>query len=232
MTKNFETSVIAKLRKGGKVFEILVDCDLAMGFKKGDDVDIRDVVLTETVFSDAKKGIKASLNEIKDLFGSEDLFSVCSVIIKEGQVSLTAEYMRKEREVKKRRLISLIVTNAIEPKSGRPHPPQRIETALSEAKFKIDDSKSVESQVKEAISAINTILPIKYGVRKMEVKIPTQYTGRASGSLRQYCNVLSEKWENDGGLIVKIEIPLGMQEKFESVLNNLTKGDVETKNLD
>jgi ribosome maturation protein SDO1 len=225
-------SVPAKLKKEGKNFEILVDCDLAMAFRKDETIDIKDVVLTETIFTDVKKGIKASENDMHKIFGTDNIFEICSVIVKEGHVSATAEYMRKEREIKKRKLVNLIVVNAIDSKTGRPHPPQRVENALDESHFKIDEGKSAESQVKDAIVAINTILPIRYGVQKMEIKIPAEHSGKVLGVLRKYCDVNSESWGSDGTYIAKVAVPLGMQEQFEFTLNSLTKGDISTKKLE
>jgi len=80
---------------------------------------------------------------------------------------------------------------------------------------------------KEIIDKIKVIIPIKYEIRELMVKVPSQYAGRASGTLRQFGRVLKDNWENDGSLNSTIEIPAGMQEEFEVALNNLTKGQVE-----
>ena len=51
---------LARLKKGGEHFEIVVDPDLAVSFKEGQDIPIKDILKGEKIFSDAKKGQLAS----------------------------------------------------------------------------------------------------------------------------------------------------------------------------
>ena len=228
---NLDDAVIARINKEGKHFEILVDCDGAMKFKKGYESDLKDAIYVEQVFTDAKKGTKASESDMENLFGTSEFLAVAEQIVKKGQVAVTTEYLRQERELKRRQIINLIATNSMNPKTNAPHPPQRIETALDEAKVKIDERKGAEEQIKEIISKINAILPITYGTLKLEVKIPAQHAPKSYGTLRQYAKVLTENWQQDGSLKVVVEIPSEMIEKFESSLNALTKGESETKKI-
>ena len=56
---DFNKAVVAKIRKGGENFELLVDCDKAIEFKNGKG-NIQDVVAAEYIYKDSKKGDKAS----------------------------------------------------------------------------------------------------------------------------------------------------------------------------
>ena len=51
---------LGRIKKEGENFEIVVDPDLAIEFKDGKEVDIREVLKSEEVFSDAKKGLLCS----------------------------------------------------------------------------------------------------------------------------------------------------------------------------
>ncbi len=226
---SLDKAVVAKLRKEGKVYEILVDCESALAFRSGKSVSINDVVVTEEIFYDAKKGNKASENELKKIFGTEDKLDICKKIIKEGTIPLTAELARKEIENKRKLIVTLIARNVVDPKTGKPHPPQRIDNAMNEAKVKVDENKSAEQQVQDIIHQINKILPIKFEVREIAVRILAQYAHKAFPTLKRFGKLLEEKWESDGSLRVTIEIPAGMQEEFEVTLNNIAKGTVETK---
>ena len=66
----------------------------------------------------------------------------------------------------------------------------------------------------------------------MELKVPAQYAGKIQGMLRQYADILSDNWEQDGSWRVKVDLPSGMIEKFETELNNITKGEVQTKKIE
>ncbi len=226
---NLDKSVIAKLKREGKVYEILVNSENALEFRKGKSVSMGDVIVTDEIFYDAKKGTKASENELKRIFGTDDKTEICKIIIKEGAVPLTAELMRKELDAKRKQIVNLIHRNVVDPKTGKPHPPQRIDNAITEVKVKIDENKSAEQQVQDVIDQIRKIIPIKFEVREISVKILPQYTGRAFPIIKQFGKLLGENWQNDGSLLASVEIPAGIQEEFEIVLNKIVKGTAETK---
>ena len=135
---------LAKLKKGGETFEIAIDPDLAIDLKHGKDVDMRDVLKSEDIFSDAKKGTLASESKMHELFNTSDPLKVAEAIINDGQIQLSSEYREKLREEKKNKIVNIIHRNAIDPKTNLPHPPQRIENAFKEAKVHIDEFKKAE----------------------------------------------------------------------------------------
>ena len=128
---------------------------------------------------------------------------------------------------KKKRLIYLIHRNAINPENNLPHPPQRIESALEEAKARIDEYKTAEEQVEGIVDKIRGILPLRYETREVSVKIPANFAGRSFGTIKQYGKVLKDEWQQDGSLVVNIEIPAGIQVELEDKMNEITKGGVE-----
>ena len=67
-----EKTTTAKLRKGGKEFEILINPEEAAAFKAGKNVTIENVLVTEEIFEDVKKGKRASEHEMKKIFGTDD----------------------------------------------------------------------------------------------------------------------------------------------------------------
>ena len=224
-----DEAVIARLKKGGRTFEILVDCENALKLKSGENIDLSDVIATDSIFEDVKKAMHAPSEALKSVFATNDRNQIIKTIIKEGEVQITAEHKKRMLEQKKRLLVTLIHRNAIDPKTGMPHPPQRIENAMTEAKVRVDEYKSAEAQVKDVINKLKPIIPIKYEIREMIVVLPPQYAGRAMGIVRNLCTVLEEKWLNDGKLSMTVEVPAGIQEEFEKKLNDLTHGDLDMK---
>jgi len=224
-----DKSVIARYKTQGKNFEILVDCENAIAFKTGSNINLNDVLTAEEIFEDVKKGMHASEIDMKKIFNTEDKKKICEQIIRKGDVQVTAEYQRKLRDIKVKQIIDLIHRNAIDPKTGNPHPPQRIKNAVEEAKIRIDNYKSAEEQIQDIISQLKTILPIKFEVRTLMIKVPAQYAAKSYNSLKLYGKLLKEEWQNDGSLVVNIELPAGLQEDLFSKLNNLTHGSIESK---
>jgi ribosome maturation protein SDO1 len=228
---NVDEAVIARLKIGKDIFEILVDCDLAMEFRKGKSIGLDKILATDEVYKDVKKGQHASEHELKKIFDTDDPREVAIKIIKEGELQLTTTYKNKLRDEKKKQIVDLIHRNAIDAKTGNPHPSERIENAMNEARVNIDELKPAEDQIQAILKEISAIIPIKFESRRIEIIIPAQYSGGSFYILKQYGKVFKEEWQNNGALKVVIEIPAGLQEEFFSKLNNLTHGEIETKVL-
>ena len=167
--------VVARYETKGHRFEILVKPELALKFKEGKKVDIDEVLVGDFVYRDVKRGLKASPESLKKIFGTDDIRKVAEEILRHGEIQLTAEQRRKIIESKKKQIINLIAKNAIDPKTKLPIPPKRIELALEQARIHIDIYKSPESQLESIVSKLSRILPIKIAKAYIAVRIPPQY---------------------------------------------------------
>ena len=224
-----DKAVTARLNSHGLNFEILVDCEKAVELKQGKQIPLDEVVVTFDVFKDIKKGLHASENDLQKVFLTQEKNAIVKKIIKEGEVQLTQEYRNKLREEKKRMIINLIHRYSINPTNNLPHPLTRIEAALEEAKVKIDEFKSADEQVKDIISKIKVVLPIRYEIREIQIRIPAKFAGKSYPTLKQYGTILKDEWQNDGSLLAILEIPAGLQTELFDKLNSLTHGDVQSK---
>lgn len=222
---------IARLKKGGKAFEIDIDPDMAIAFKEGKSVDLKDILKAEHIFNDVKKGMLASETEMKSLFGTSDVLEVAKIILQKGELPLTAEYKNKLREQKKKQIINLIHRNAVDPQTHLPHPLQRIENAMEEAKVKIDEFESVQKQIQDVLKKIRVILPIRFEVKEIAVRIPSAYAVKSYNIVSSFGKILKEEWQTDGSWIVVLEMPAGLEEDFYDKINALCHGDVESKVL-
>ncbi|MEA3429981.1 MAG: ribosome assembly factor SBDS [Nanoarchaeota archaeon] len=222
---------LARIKKGGEVFEIDVDPDLAVEFKEGKDVDIKDVLKAEKVFADAKKGLLASEERMQSIFGTLDVLEVAKIIISDGEIQLTAEHRQKVRDAKRKRIVEIIRKNGVDPRTHLPHPLQRIENAFEEAKIKIDEFVHEEKQVQEILKKLRPILPIKFEVKEIEVLLESEHASKAYPVVKSFGKLLANEWRNDGSWRCVIEIPAGLQEEFFDKLNSMTHGNVQTKIL-
>jgi ribosome maturation protein SDO1 len=228
---NVDESKIAKLKTHGKNFEILIDANKALALKQGLNIDIRDILAVPKVFSDAKKGEEASSNAMKSIFKTEDPLEVAKAIIEKGEIPLTAEYKNKLRETKRKQIINLIHRNAVDPKTHIPHPVTRIEAALEQIKFRVDEFEDVHKQMQDALKKIRPIIPIKFEVKEIAVKIPSQYAAKCHAAVKSFGKMLREEWQSNGSWVAVVEIPGGLEEDFYSKLNALCHGETETKIL-
>lgn len=228
---SLEKAVIARLKKGGETFEVLVDPYLARDLKEGKDVSFDDLVAVEEVFHDAKKGDRASIEDIEKIFQTKDIKEVIKRIILEGEVQITAEQRKEMLEQKKRQIIEYIRRNAIDPRTNAPHTYARIEAAMEEARVSVDIFKPVEAQAREIVKALKPILPLKFEEIEIAIKIPPEHTGKAIGALYNFGTIINEEWQRDGSWICVMRIPAGMQGDLMDLLGKVAKGEAMTKIL-
>ena len=226
-----DESIIARLKTHGKTFEVFVEPDGALAFKRGDDVKLENILAVEDVFSDAKNGDRPAEQDVINAFGTTDVIKIAEKIIREGELHLTTEQKKKILDEKKKRVINIIAQNAINPQTKAPHPPARIESAMDEAGVHIDPMKEVDELVNITMKAIRPIIPIRFEEVKIAIKLPAEYAAKTYGSVAGFGNLTKQEWQNDGSWIGVLTIPAGMQDELYSLLNRLTKGSAETKFL-
>ncbi|RMD45432.1 ribosome assembly factor SBDS [Candidatus Pacearchaeota archaeon] len=213
----------ARITRGGKHFEILVDLEEAMKVRKGEPgANLASAVLTEDIFNNLKAGERASRDDLEIHFGTSDVMAVAEKIICNGEVVRTAESLREEREKKYKQVIDILSRMAVSPE-GLPYPPERIKKALEEAKVNIKN-KPIDSQINEIVEQISKVLPLKVEVKKVKLIIPAQYTGRAYAIVKEFMK--EENWLSNGNLEAVVEIPTALSFDFYERLNNVTHGSV------
>ncbi len=221
----------ARLAKGQDHFEILVKPQEALDYKLGKQVPISQVLLIEEVYSDSSKGTRASEEKLQKYFGTTDPARVAEEVMKSGELQLTTEQRRQLVEDKRRQIISIISRNAIDPRTGTPHPPLRIEQAMGQIRLSIDPYKSAEEQSKMVIEELRPILPLKIEQMRIAVKVFPEHAARAYNAFKSFGNVSREEWQSDGSLVAVVEMPAGMYGSFIEKIGKLTQGTIQTKVL-
>ncbi len=221
-----EHFTLARLKKAGKTFEISIDPEAALRFKRGQMQDVREALLADHIFTDAKKGLLASQQELQQFFGSSEPEKVAAIIIKDGEIQETAEQRQRERQQREKKLIYLISRNAADPRTGLPHPPERIKAALEQGKLHLEEHRPVEEQFDEMVRKLRPILPIKLEQKKVTVTIPAQYAGRLYGEVSRLAAILRQDWQSDGSWKAVVELPAGLYQEFLDKLNSMTHGSV------
>lgn len=221
-------NVEARIKIKGKQFEILVDLDSALKFRKTGQGSIQNILAVSTIFSDIKKGMHASSAELKAAFNSDNIEVIAEEIIRHGEIQLPAEYRREEREVKHKQIVDFLARNCIDPRSGMPHTPTRIETALHEVHINVDD-RPVQEQIPAIIKELQKLLPLRIETKRLSIKIPAAFTGHAYSLLKEFKE--KEEWLDDGSLLCIVSLPAGMQSEFYDKLNKITHGSSITQDI-
>ncbi len=238
---SLDEAVVARLGRFGVTFEILVDPDGAEGLlhRLDDDADepasddeVLDIMAVDDVFVDWSEGERASEEQLNKGFATSEVAIVARRILHEGEIQLTTEQRKRMLDQKHRRIVDHIARNAWNPQSRSPHPRDRIERGLEEAKFRADPLRRVEDQVAEAMKKLRPLMPIAFERVRVAIRVPAEHTGQAYGVIRQLGDLKKEEWQNDGSFVAVLEIPAGAQTEIYDRLNALTHGSVETRLLD
>jgi len=223
-----EDAVIARISRAGMDFEIMVDPDKALEFKRGKEESIENVLAVPEIFKDSGKGERHSSEDLHKAFGTTDVFEVAKKIIMEGEIQLTTEQRNRFIEEKKKEIANIIARQGIDPKTKLPHPPNRILNAMNEAHVLADPFKPAKDQVKNVLERIQEVLPISLERIEIAIKVPIEHAGKANSIVREITDVKKEEWTSSAWIAV-VEIPAGIQSDIYDRLNKLTGGKVEVK---
>jgi ribosome maturation protein SDO1 len=230
---SLDDAVIARLDTSGERFEVLVDPIMVWKIRNkedlGENFDILEYLAIDTVFKDSNKGIRASTESMMKTFKSTEIQNVAMEIIHRGEIQLTTEQRKEMMENKRKQIVATIARNAINPKTKTPHPPQRIELAIAEAKVPIDPFKPVDAQVQDILKKLKPILPIRFENVVMAIKLSGEDYGKIYGDLKNFGKITKEEWQKDGSWIGLLELPAGLQADFYDRINSKTKGNAEIK---
>lgn len=210
---SLDNAVVARLEKGGKRYEILVDPDLVDAWKEDpESVSLDDLLATDEVWHDAKGGERPTEEKMVGVFGTMDLAVCVEKILLEGQIQLTTAQRKEMVAEKFRKVIQEICTLGIDPQTKLPHPPQRVENALLEARFKADPFQPVDKQMKRAVSMVRELIPISFTTLRLAFKVPGVNYGSVFSMVRE--DVLREEWLSNGDWAFTVEIPAGMKNDY------------------
>ena len=125
---------------------------------------------------------------------------------------------------KRKQIITFIAKTFVDPRSHLPHPPQRIEQAITDAHVNIDPFKSVEEQIKDIVENLRSIIPLKSENLLLEISVPAQYVAKSYSVLKSTGTLKKEDWQTDGSLKAILEIPAAVRPSVIDKLGAVTKG--------
>lgn len=226
---SLDDAVLARLEKGGKRYEVLVDPDLVDQWKSDSSaIELDDFMAMDEIFHDARAGERPTEEALMNTFQTLDVEAILNIILEKGSIQLTTAQRKARVEHMRQQIIHHIHSQAIDPKSKSPHPRTRIELALEESKYSIDPFKRLEDQVKDAIAKLKPLIPLSFESVRLAFRIP----GSAYGSVSQLLRTHQQKegWLENGDWACVIEIPAGMK---GDVIGQVLKraNDAEVKEL-
>jgi ribosome maturation protein SDO1 len=249
--------IVGKIEKSGRRFEMLMDPQKAWEGKKiireeidkrlkegaeksrltvddildNNNIDLELIFESFTVFEDLRRGKKATDGDMEVVFDTTEGMRIAGQILLEGEIHWTKTQREEEKNKKLKQIITIISKNAINPQNKKPHPYQRIEKAIDEAKVKIDLMRNAEEQVDDVVKSIRAIIPIRMEQVEIAIKIPSAFTAKGYNIVAQLAQIKKEEWQSDGAWVSVVNLPAGLQMELIDKLNKLTHGRVQTKLL-
>jgi ribosome maturation protein SDO1 len=224
-----EEAVIARLSRNGMHFELLVYPEACLEFRKGR-APLDKALAVSEVFRDARKGDRASEEELVKAFQTRDFRKAAEAIILKGDVQLTTEQRRRMTEERRKEVAYMISRQGINPQTKMPHPQARILSAMDQARAMVDPFRPAGEQVEATLDRIRDILPISFERLEVAIRIPVQFAGKAGQVVRGMAAVKKEEWSATHWTAV-VEIPAGMQADMYARLNDVSGGKAESRIL-
>jgi len=205
-----------RYKKNGNNFEVLIDFDKLNQWKKDQKkYSIYDVLADTKIFKDQKKGDIASLNDLKQIFNTDNEEIILKEILLKGEPQIPTEYLNKLRQEKKKQVINYIVENSVNPQTKSKFTYSSIESLVLKVKFNFDPFKDFGTQAEEVLKILKKQIPITMEKIILIIEIPGMYCGNFYGSFRKYGKVLKETFTENGDLKMEMEI-------MESRLNDIS----------
>ncbi len=208
----------------GEKFEILVKPDPALEYKLGKIKDISSILVSDEIYSDSKKGTRASTEKLLKAFKTQDATAIAERIMQKGDLNLTTDQRRKMISEKRKRIVEYIAKTFVDPRSHLPHPPLRIEQAMNDSRLSIDPHKTVEDQVSDIVEKLRSIIPLKSENLLLEILIPAQFAAQSYSVLKSRGTLKKEEWQPNGSLKAILEIPAAARPTVIDRLGSITKG--------
>lgn len=226
---SLDDAVLARLEKGGKRYEALVNPDLVEHWKEdASNIELDDFMAMDEIFHDARAGERPTEEALMNTFQTLDVETILNIILEKGSIQLTTAQRKARVENMRQQIIHHIHSQAIDPKSKSPHPRTRIELALEESKYSVDPFKRLEDQVKDAIAKLKPLIPLSFESVRLAFRIPGSAYGSVSQLLRTYQK--KEGWLENGDWACVVELPAGMKgDMIGQVLKRAN--DAEVKEL-
>ena len=226
---SLDNAVLARLEKGGKRYEALVDPDLVEQWKEDpSSIQLDEFMAMDEIFHDARAGERPTEEALMNAFETLDVETILKFILDKGSIQLTTAQRKARVEHMRQQIIHHIHSQAIDPKSKSPHPRTRIELALQESKYSVDPFKRLEEQIKDAIAKLKPLIPLSFESVRLAFRVPGSAYGSVSQLLRTYQK--KEGWLENGDWACVIEIPAGMK---GDIIGQVLKrsNDAEVKEL-
>jgi len=208
----------------GEKFEILVKPDPAFDYKFGKISEISKILVSDEIYTDSGKGTRASNEVLVKVFKTEVTTKIAEIMMQKGELNLTTEQRKKMTADKRKQIVTFIAKTYVDPRTHLPHPPLRIEQAMTDGRVSVDPFKNPDEQIKDIVEKLRPIIPLKTENITLEISVPAQYVAQSYTVLKSTGSLKKEDWQQNGSLKAILEIPAAARPNVIDRLGAITKG--------
>ena len=205
-------------------FELLVKPDPAFDYKLGKISEISKILVSDEIYTDSSKGNRATNEKLTQVFKTQDSMEIAKIIMKKGELNLTTEQRKKMTAEKKKQIVTFISKTYVDPKTHLPHPPLRIEQAMTDGRVSNDPFKNADDQINDIVEKLRSIIPLKTENLVLEISVPAQFVAQSYTVLKSTGTLKKEDWQPNGSLKAILEIPAAARPNVIDRLGAITKG--------
>ena len=215
---------VVKYSYAGEKFEILVKPDPAFDYKLGKTTEISKILVSDEIYTDSGKGTRASNELLVKVFKTEDTVKIAEIMMQKGELNLNTEQRKKMTSDKRKQIVTFIAKTYVDPRTHLPHPPLRIEQAMTDGRVSVDPFKNPDEQIKDIIEKLRPIIPLKTENIILEISVPAQFVAQSYTVLKSIGSLKKEDWQPNGSLKAILEIPAAARPNVIDRLGAITKG--------
>ena len=215
---------IVKYSYASEKFEILVKPDPAFDYKLGKTSEISKILVSDEIYTDSGKGTRASNELLVKVFKTNDTTKIAEIMMQKGELNLNTEQRKKMTSDKRKQIVTFIAKTYVDPKTHLPHPPLRIEQAMTDGRVSVDPFKNPDEQIKDIIEKLRPIIPLKTENITLEISVPAQFVAQSYTVLKSIGSLKKEDWQPNGSLKAILEIPAAARPNVIDRLGAITKG--------
>lgn len=221
--------MLVRYKHGRTTFEVPTKEGSVTKYRDGDLKSLDDVVVTDIIFTHYTKGERASGDQLKSAFNTDDMQKCLEQIVRKGDVQLSSGERREILAKKRAEIVEYIHKNYVDPSKSPalPIPVTRIENAMNEMKARINADTPADKQATDMISKMVEVMPMRKATMMTgEIKLSHKHVGSASNIIQTHSKVLKEDY-NAQGAVYHVEVSPSGYDVLMSALTRATKGEFE-----
>jgi len=207
-----------------KRFEIACYPNKVLDWRRGVEKDLSEVLQSERVYTNASRGIEASVKQLKQAFQTDDHAIAIEHILKKGVLQVSKRERQAGLKKAKKEVASIITSKCINKETQRPFPQTVIEKAMENIGFSVNPKKSAKAMALALIPQLQEELPIVKAQMRLRLLFPGN-TGKAAKSdvLRIVTKIEKEKFAGNC-FIYEVLVDPGDFRGVDELVGRFTRG--------